>query len=299
MHPLLETYGHDKKKGFYFLKSPSPYVPDKKCPLNFPLLQYEEEFSFFKDYFLPGSFWEKMRTKFNDQRLTVKDIGISSRVLNHWAKNKMLPEGTVSDDPEWKRFSFIEFIWLELIVKMREFGLPLKTIARAKGWIMQRNKDDSSYPWLELNIALAQISYYDPYVIVLSDGTAEVATSFEIERMKPFIKKWPHYLAISLKSILLEIGLDNIPKAKVMNFLSENEKEVVKELKGDENKEIKIKKSNGKLREIETLKTSKQTNDLKELISGLKEPSFYGQATIRYESGKKQSVEIKERKRLK
>ena len=64
------------------------------------------------------------------------DTGVQYRSINHWGTF-----GLFDDDREdvkgWRRFSFVEFIWIRMIDEMRKFGLPMETIKAVKGHLFQ------------------------------------------------------------------------------------------------------------------------------------------------------------------
>jgi DNA-binding transcriptional MerR regulator len=63
-----------------------------------------------------------------------QDKGINSRTLFHWNKEGLVwkyytePEGESS----WNRFSFIEFIWLKIVILLRRYGIPFAVIKNFK-----------------------------------------------------------------------------------------------------------------------------------------------------------------------
>jgi DNA-binding transcriptional MerR regulator len=66
-------------------------------------------------------------------QFAISEIGITHRWITHWDNQGLIDnhrEGT-----EWRRFSFIEYIWLRIIVRLREFNLPLAAIKRVKKFL--------------------------------------------------------------------------------------------------------------------------------------------------------------------
>ena len=143
---------------------------------------------------------------------TVGDTGLSSRVISHWRDNKVLPDG-VTSKKGWLRFTFSEVIWLKVVMRLRNFGFSLNKIAEIKKQIMACNRKYGTYPLFDFFVEQAWTSdEVDPYIIVLADGTADIATPIEIESAKqklPLNKR--DMLLISIKFILEESG---IPAAK-------------------------------------------------------------------------------------
>jgi DNA-binding transcriptional MerR regulator len=71
-----------------------------------------------------------LQERIKERRLTVKDIGVDYRWIDHW-HSKGLLIGTYQDR-KWRKFNLVEFVWLKMIVKMREFNLSLETVKAVK-----------------------------------------------------------------------------------------------------------------------------------------------------------------------
>ena len=68
--------------------------------------------------------------KIKERRFTVKDIGVNYRWIDHW-NDKGLLLGNYKEHL-WKKFNLVEYVWLKLIVKMREFNIGLETVRKVK-----------------------------------------------------------------------------------------------------------------------------------------------------------------------
>lgn len=59
-----------------------------------------------------------------------QDIGVTYRTINHWDD-----EGLVADHREegqrWRRFHFVDFVWLKLLDQFRVMGLPIEDCREA------------------------------------------------------------------------------------------------------------------------------------------------------------------------
>ncbi len=64
------------------------------------------------------------------------DTGVSYRVINHW-ENVGLIDNFREEGQRWRRFSFVEFIWVRMIDEMRRFGLPVESIKVVKQSLFQ------------------------------------------------------------------------------------------------------------------------------------------------------------------
>lgn len=55
-----------------------------------------------------------------------KDLPVSYRQINHWNEKGLLIEKT--EMGKWREFSFMEYVWVLMIVKLREWGVGLSQI---------------------------------------------------------------------------------------------------------------------------------------------------------------------------
>lgn len=61
---------------------------------------------------------------------TIQDIGVSYRWLDHWYSKGLLFSSY--EKHRWKRFNLIEYVWIKIILKIREFNMSLKTVSAVK-----------------------------------------------------------------------------------------------------------------------------------------------------------------------
>ena len=64
------------------------------------------------------------------------DTGPSYRVLNHWGNVGLIDEHR-EEGQRWRRFTFVEFIWVRMIDEMRKVGLPVEVIKTVKASLFQ------------------------------------------------------------------------------------------------------------------------------------------------------------------
>lgn len=81
----------------------------------------------------------KAMLSLNTERVyTLKDLAIkSSRVLNHWDKQGLLLT-TRDSHEEWRKFSFIDVVWINIITELREFGYPIPKIKKIKAKLLSK-----------------------------------------------------------------------------------------------------------------------------------------------------------------
>jgi DNA-binding transcriptional MerR regulator len=66
----------------------------------------------------------------------IRDLNVSSRVLQHWSEYGILPNKR-RDTDENHKFNFAELIWLKIVIELRELGLSLSKIKTAKSWLLK------------------------------------------------------------------------------------------------------------------------------------------------------------------
>jgi DNA-binding transcriptional MerR regulator len=74
---------------------------------------------------------DSMTNKLNSPIFRVGDTGVSSKNLLHWKNSGLLLEER-STETGWTRFSFIQYVWLRVVIQLREFGIPIETIKTLK-----------------------------------------------------------------------------------------------------------------------------------------------------------------------
>lgn len=248
----------------------------------------------FGKYFIDNSYQE-IRDSLNERKYRVGDTRTSYRVVNHWGKNNLIPEGAKTALKEWREFSFVEMVWLRAVKHLRDFGFSLKRIDIAKKCIIHWNTKTNCYPYFEFCIAQT-LGGSDIYIMILADGTAKLIYIEEVE-MGKMLGNYSHMLLISLRSILLELGRD-ISKNDTMLGLFDGEVSVLSEIRKEGNKEVKASIKNRKVKEIEVLKKYPENPSMEEINKQLIENTSFAEVLTKYENGIKQSSEVKIKKRI-
>ena len=237
-------------------------------------------------------FWEAMRIR----KYTVGDTNVSYRLINHWQSIGILPEGVIGDDG-WRKFTYIENVWLQIANRLRKFGIGLDKIALVKKGIMDWNKKEECYPIFEYYIFRAWATSDDLYIVILSNGQAVIADTQQIE-MSKIGGMSKDMLLISVKSILIEMGRKVI-KPRTLLALSKEQIELLNQMQFEEGTEFKIKvDENGDIREIESEHT--EIGDVKDNAEKkIRQDKIYGSIVKQYEDGVCKSVKIIKRKKFK
>lgn len=92
-----------------------------------------------------SGFLEMEKEQF-DEVFTLKDLGVSARVLQNWSENGLLIEKERGKDMN-HRFNFIELMWLKIILELRRYGFPLEKIKRVKEYIVKSKTFPEIFNW--------------------------------------------------------------------------------------------------------------------------------------------------------
>jgi len=90
---------------------------------------YKSEMEMIQRFGLVNQFPE-IEKGINKRRFTLKDLGVSHRWISYWQENGLM----INDFEEGKmrRLNLIEYVWIKLIMRLREFKIPLSVIKKVK-----------------------------------------------------------------------------------------------------------------------------------------------------------------------
>jgi DNA-binding transcriptional MerR regulator len=90
-----------------------------------------------------------------------KGAGKEYRLINHWDKEGLIPSRRDSNK-QWRKFSIMDMIWLDIIEDLRAFGFSIENIRKVKEQLHVSYKStDATYPLLEFFV-FTIISNYNP-----------------------------------------------------------------------------------------------------------------------------------------
>jgi hypothetical protein len=236
------------------------------------------------------------RLVLNDRHYNVGETDVAYRVVNHWDQSDLMPDGVVAGG--WRKFNYVEMTWLRIVQHLRDFGMPLKTILKAKQGVIEWHKDTDSYPYFEYYVAAGLISDLDTYVAVTKDGRAGLVSTDEIPLLRLTNEGALDLVLISIKGIIKAFGVKNIPDPKLTLTLGKKEAEIFSILAG-ENKEVKVGMKNKAINDVETVQILGVKDSLNEIDKKFKLGKLFGEVTIKYENGVQQSREVRARRRFK
>tara|TARA_B100000780_G_scaffold36030_1_gene22485 strand:+ start:455 stop:1279 length:825 start_codon:yes stop_codon:yes gene_type:complete len=247
----------------------------------------------------------KIIREFNEQKYTIGEENISSRVLNHWYEMGLITDDRV-DKKSWKKFSASELVWIRIIIKLRNFGLDLKRIKQVKEQIHYYSKKDivSKCPLLDFYMLVAISSTIPIKFIVFESGQAEIVRQFDIEIASQFQFIEEDYISIDINRLLNKMFTKKNIRADYFDFAKSEketdysktdiEQEIFNSLYLEEVKSfsINITKDGNFLVKKERFTTSK-----KEMDSMLNKLDYAEGSTVK--KGKIKYHKIEEQKRIK
>ncbi|MBL4754922.1 MAG: MerR family transcriptional regulator, partial [Flavobacteriales bacterium] len=234
---------------------------------------------------------------------TIKDVGVTHRWITHWDKEGLLFNNY---EPEkWRKFDLIEYVWLKMVVQMREFNMPLLTIKNVRNILKSKAEWDEvpmeigkqltnsriqdEYPGLDMELELEETLKSNELNETLAD---QGPSSLELiivdaillknhfallinpegncipykeafldeyrktEDFSTFVHR--SHVSISISQILADFISSkhlNLIHGE-LSMISDSEMEVIKALREEEVKSIKVKLSNKS--EIELLEVVKE-----------------------------------------
>lgn len=69
--------------------------------------------------------------RLNEKHFTKKDFDVTYKTMHVWAKEGLLTDQK-EDERDWRRFSFVEYAWMNIIIKLKNFGLSTEKILLTK-----------------------------------------------------------------------------------------------------------------------------------------------------------------------
>ena len=115
-----------------------------------------------------------------ERRWSVSDVGVPSRWISYWDRTHILMD-IEREGAGWRKFSFIDYVWLSIVCEMRALGLGLPAIRRVKEimaaplpveptLILRKTRQRSSYNILLVLIAEAVVTKAPINLLVRADG---------------------------------------------------------------------------------------------------------------------------------
>lgn len=65
----------------------------------------------------------------NELQFVATDTNITARVLNHWEAEGLIPNNR-KEGERWRKFSFVDFVWIRMVEQMRTIGISHDNIRK-------------------------------------------------------------------------------------------------------------------------------------------------------------------------
>lgn len=240
------------------------------------------------------------------EKFSVKDTDITYRLVNTWSKAGIMVDRRKAGDG-WRRLTFIDLVWLHVLVELRKFGLSIQQLALAYKTAFYVN-GDTQKPWSVFTVGVAQcFQKTNISIVIFNDGFLTLAFDDELtlhEHLSAHISstaqansKIEPYIKLNLNQLVRKVH-PKLSHAEYKNLsvsLSSEEIEVVSAIQEDDLDNITIRLNNGKIQRIEKEKSHPNyRSSVEDLIKDIS----YGEATIKVKEGRIAYVQQKEFKKI-
>jgi len=161
---------------------------------------FSEEYSNkFSSYFLSKEA-EKISQLLNDRTQSLKPNAGSYRQVNSWDQYGLIDVNR--DGSEWRKYSIMDSVWLNLIAELRTFSVAIEKIKTTKETLEEGASKRSPMPSLEFCIYKALLEKNQTFLLVFSDGSA-IPIPFEEYMLNIASGELKNHIRIDLNEILL------------------------------------------------------------------------------------------------
>lgn len=250
----------------------------------------------FSDY-KNGKIGKKTAQFLRDPKFTIKDTGLNYRTINHWDSLGLLL-GEKKNDTKWRKFGLLDLYWLGMVDVLRDYGFPIHKIKIVKEYLFEQRPNDKPYPIFEYYLSLFLDHADEYYIIVLSDGQADIGFKDEIDETN-FLWGLSDYICINLMSVSEKIFefKDKRNYQKLPIYLSPKEKSLLEDVRSGRFSSINIKLITGKIERLEKTENIGAVEKSIEKLKEIMESKSYQKITVEMEDGKTVNIQrtIKEK----
>src|SRR5260221_4514337 len=82
------------------------------------------------ELFSKPELFEQLKSLVDERIIRLSETGVSSRVFNHWKKEKLLID--VPMKGKWIKLNFYEYVWVRTIKSLRGYGCSIELIREVK-----------------------------------------------------------------------------------------------------------------------------------------------------------------------
>lgn len=152
----------------------------------------------------------KLEEELLNTTFTKKDISMSYRSINHYDQMGLLLNMR-KNTSHWRKFNGIELIWLNIIITLRELGMPVKKIALLKKKLFDEggkgsiDKANFILKSFEEEINSSIQNKYELFLLVFNDCSFTFLDSLSLNQWYNGIYKSEPHINIPLSSIINEV----------------------------------------------------------------------------------------------
>jgi len=205
----------------------------------------------------------------NEKKNRLETKEVSYRIINHWEDQGLITCDRPSNK-SWRQYSFMDLVWFQIIVELRNFGLPLDGIRKAKKsleWLKEKFSY-SEFPLLEFHTVHALLNRLPAYLLVFSNGDSEpLSANSYIASTKLY--NLNSHIRINLNSILQRLlpDKDLSPQFEKTIEVSSEEFDLLFMIRMQNYESITIKTNSGTIERLEASKSEKQDSRIIDLIN--------------------------------
>ncbi len=83
----------------------------------------------------------KQKRILSKKEFVISDLGLSARNYQQWKDLSITPpvqkDNKKETKREWVRFNFVEYVWMRIVISLRDLGYPYADIEKAKGYLFE------------------------------------------------------------------------------------------------------------------------------------------------------------------
>ncbi len=234
------------------------------------------------------------RDYISEKRYTVQDVDNASyRAINHWCSHGLLNDEREKESQKWRRLSIVDMTWLHIIKELREYGLPLKKIYRAKKTLFYVGEGKEKRRFPMLNLYIWEACLRKPiYILAFNDGQCEPLSKQQFDSHEKLGLLGSSFLIINLNDIISKtVEIKEITPiygyGSMLGKISEKELGLLAMIRSKKLDRVEIKFKNGK---IERIDGTQKINVKKRIIDILNENKYQG-ITVKQANGKVVSIQ--------
>lgn len=242
---------------------------------------------------------ERFRVAINEKTNTVNNSGATYRLINHWADTGLIDDSHRDSKRGWRRLSFLDLVWIHVLVELRKYGVPLDLLRLARSAIFEvPHKPTIVRPDFEYAVASCLRKNPERFLLVFfSDGFAEVTDEATLELSIESTLFTPNsYLVVDLNHCCKSVSPKTpLPNFRVKPALSDEEAAVIESVRSGEYDVVEVHGADGRVDRIKCRTTTNRTADrLDDLAKRIK----YGDFTVKIQDGKATLTEVTESKKV-